>query len=671
MLALCAGLAVTEPAAAATGTPLPQTSAVQTSPRTAPSASPLSAPAPSMPSGPSAPAVARAAGPAAASAAPPAVSDAPTPPGDGQTPEPSAPTPSPAGPILGEEERYWTADRMADAVPIDAPPPASVSNPAAARSRARSAAAARRPAPVGTTTPQHFGGHPMVGTFFFDGKSLGGKSSYCTGSVVHTAAKDIVLTAGHCGRGMEKSTHRIFVPQYQHGKSAADQPHGVFPVVRLYIDPRYESNTKKPSSDLDVAFAQVDANSRGKAEDVTGALTFTTTTRYDHKATVIGYPSSDSVNPGHTAIRCPVTTSQLPGFQQMRMTCLSFYGGVSGGPWIEDYDSATGTGKIIGNTGGYNGGGNDANDEWVTYSPVYGKDAQDLLDDATAHRTPGTRPPYRPATENPWLPGPAPTWQHAKLLASGDFRQTGHSDMIVIWTDGEVTLYPGNGRGGYDTERQLLAANDTWKHAVTVTAGDFTGSNQFDLLVRWSDGEVTLYGDVGSKGLNWAGTQMIKPNNLWKNAVQIAAGRFNAAQYVTDLMVRWVDGELTLYTDVSVGSFGREHKLKDPNDTWRDATLLTSGEFSGNRKWDLMVRWTDGELDNYVGTTTAGLGAERRILNASKLWKNDEAMTTGDFTGNGFTDDLVIRWSDGETTMYVDTRADRLGTERMLVAPTS
>jgi len=47
-----------------------------------------------------------------------------------------------------------------------------------------------------------------------------------------------------------------------------------------------------------------------------------------------------------------------------------------------------------------------------------------------------------------------------------------------------------------------------------MTAGDFTGSKQFDLLVRWSDGEVTLYGDVGSKGLNWAGTQMIKPNDL-------------------------------------------------------------------------------------------------------------------------------------------------------------
>jgi hypothetical protein len=38
---------------------------------------------------------------------------------------------------------------------------------------------------------------------------------------------------------------------------------------------------------------------------------------------------------------------------------------------------------------------------------------------------------------------------------------------------------------------------------------------------------------------------------------------------------------------------------------------------------------------------------------------------------NGLTGDLVIRWSDGETSMYTDTLADRLGTEHMLVAPTS
>nr|BFD88510.1 hypothetical protein StreXyl84_79110 [Streptomyces sp. Xyl84] len=295
---------------------------------------------------------------------------------------------------------------MDSAVPIDAAP--AVAGAASIAQRA----AGNLAAPSGTPDSEHFLGHPVVGTFFFDGQPVGGPKTYCTGSVVHTAAKDIVLTAGHCGLGLQSANHRIFVPQYRVGKSAAEQPYGVFPVAQMYLDKRYTSNTKTATSDLDLAFAQVDANSRGKVEDVTGALTFTPTSSYNHKVTVIGYPSSGDVNPDHVPVRCPVTTSQLPGFRQMRMTCKGFHGGVSGGPWIEDYNSTTGTGKVIGNTGGYNGGGNDANVDWVTYAPVYGADAQDLFDHAAAHQQLATKPPYV-GSGDPHLPGTASTWQHS------------------------------------------------------------------------------------------------------------------------------------------------------------------------------------------------------------------------------------------------------------------
>lgn len=80
-----------------------------------------------------------------------------------------------------------------------------------------------------------------------------------------------------------------------------------------------------------------------------------------------------------------------------------------------------------------------------------------------------------------------------------------------------------------------------------------------------------------------------------------------------------------------------------------------------------MVQWSDGELDNYVGTTTSALGTEARIQNPNGLWTHNTAMTTGNFTPNHRTDDLVVRWSDGETTMYVDTGMSTLGTEHNLV----
>ncbi|QNP70522.1 trypsin-like serine protease [Streptomyces roseirectus] len=303
--------------------------------------------------------------------------------------------------VLREEERYWTADRMADAVPAGGAPVVH----GGPRAHVDAGVTAVRKPPPGTPAPVRFAGHPTVGTFFFDSKPLGGRSTFCTGSVVHTAARDIVLTAGHCAVSLTRATHRVFVPKYVSGRPASGQPYGVFPVTRLYIDPRYVANTKKAVSDLDLAFAQTGPNSRGKrVEDVTGALTFAPATGYTHRVTVLGYPSAESVNPRHSLVRCPVTTKRLTGYQQLSMACTGFYGGVSGGPWIEGYDPVKGTGKVIGSTGGYNGGGNDTNDHWVTYAPLYGKDAQALFNDAAAHRAVAPRPPYRPSAPKPLTP---------------------------------------------------------------------------------------------------------------------------------------------------------------------------------------------------------------------------------------------------------------------------
>lgn len=87
-----------------------------------------------------------------------------------------------------------------------------------------------------TPTAVHFDGLPMVGTFFYDGKPLGGNSTYCTGSVVRSKGKNLVLTAGHCANGLNVATHRIFVPQYRNGLSAAAQPAGIFLVDKVYSD---------------------------------------------------------------------------------------------------------------------------------------------------------------------------------------------------------------------------------------------------------------------------------------------------------------------------------------------------------------------------------------------------------------------------------------------------
>ncbi|UXY29568.1 FG-GAP-like repeat-containing protein [Streptomyces sp. HUAS TT20] len=557
--------------------------------------------------------------------------------------------------------RFWTPARMASATD-----PARPSAPDNQGTTSRTPAL-RGTGPAAGITVEHFMGIKSVGVLFsYTQEPTTGemRAHSCSASVVDSPGHNLILTAAHCSGGH----HSVFVPKYDNANGLNKQPYGFFRVDKWFKDPRYDApNTKDKTSDLDFSFAALaDSSSGEKVQNaVGGANQLVRTPSFNNNVTMVGYPKA-SHDSADRAVRCPTQTWALPNFYQIQAVCSGMYGGVSGGPWFSKIDWAKGTGQIIGNVGGYFGGGNDQNVDWLTYSPVHGDQFFRLYDDARHDRTVKRPDPYK-QPPLPYSMGSGKTWQHASLMASGDFNGKGHSDMIVVWSDGETTLYSSDGNGHFTGERQLLAKNSLWKNAKTITAGDFTGSNQFDLLVRWVDGEVTLYGDVGTKGLNWSGTQMIKPNDLWKNATQIAAGRFNASKYVTDLIVRWVDGEVTLYTGVGAGTFGNEHKLKDKNDTWRHATLLTSGEYSGSAKWDLMVQWSDGELDNYVNTTTSGLGTEQRIQNPNDLWTHNKVMTTGDFTPNRRTDDLVIRWSDGETTMYADTSAAHLGTEHNLV----
>ena len=111
-----------------------------------------------------------------------------------------------------------------------------------------------------------------------------------------------------------------------------------------------------------------------------------------------------------------------------------YYGGVSGSPWITDYQDDARSGHVIGNLGGYNGGGNDANVDYISYAPAFGSDAATLLADAIADRQPPSNlPPYQGIQAK--LPGGAALWQHAKLLASGDYTGNRRSDMIVVWSD--------------------------------------------------------------------------------------------------------------------------------------------------------------------------------------------------------------------------------------------
>ncbi|MFD9722600.1 hypothetical protein [Streptomyces sp. NPDC059072] len=628
MLLLTAGGVVAHAA------PTPQPSGTVTAPVATPSTSTTASPGatPSTGATPSRPATP---GTGTTASNPPASAKAPSPTPPPASPSPVAPTGG-AGDWTDEDAiKFWTPERMKSAVDPGRPSAAAVPSVGSSLLKPPSLSASGMP------TAEHFLGAKSVGTIFtYDTTDPGtgqARAYGCSASVVDSPGHNLILTAGHCSGGKA-----VFVPWYRSEYTLENQTYGFYRInaADWYVDKNYVHNSKAAISDVDYAHV-----------------------------TMVGYPKA-AHNPERHPVRCPVKTEALPGFYQMRAECAGMWGGVSGGPWFSKINWDTGTGEIIGNVGGYYGGGMDVPDSdprynQITYSPLHGDHFFRLYADAKAGRHVDYGPYQQPPL--PYSMGDGELWKHARLMASGEYTGDGKGDLIVLWTDGEITLYTGDGTGGFAGERLLAAADGLWKEVKSLTGGDFAGGIGSDLLMVWNSGEVKVFPDVGSNGVG-GGVQLAGAGSVWKYADQIVGGNFGTPNHVTDLLVRWSDGEVTNHTMVGGDGLGIEHQLRKPDDAWRNATLVTAGDFTGNANWDTLIRWSDGRVVQYRDTSPSALGSETQMAPPQSVWTHDTVMTAGSYDPNGWPDDLVIRWSDGETTMYLHTGAT-FGDERTLVNP--
>jgi V8-like Glu-specific endopeptidase len=192
-----------------------------------------------------------------------------------------------------------------------------------------------------------------VGVLFSGGRH------FCTASVVHSARRDLVVTAAHCLDG--GAGELVFEPGYRDGRA----PYGAWKVERRFLPDGWE---KGQDEDSDVAFAVVGERGGRGVEDVVGGYRFATGTATGATAvTVTGYPDSRDV-----PLRCsnrPTAHSRT----QQRIVCPGFSGGTSGSPWVD------GDGAVVGVLGGHEEGGSTAD---VSYSVVLGPEARSLYERA-------------------------------------------------------------------------------------------------------------------------------------------------------------------------------------------------------------------------------------------------------------------------------------------------
>lgn len=173
---------------------------------------------------------------------------------------------------------------------------------------------------------------PRVGAVFLGGGDL----HTCTGSVLHSARGDLVLTAAHC---LAKGVPAAFVPGFA-GHAA---PTDVWTVDTVYLDPRWAA-AKDPLADY--AIARVSRASGGSVESQVGsALSLGTAPEPGRRVSVTGYP----VGVGGSPVGCQANTAiTADGFPSV--PCAGLVDGTSGAPWVSGS-------TVIGLIGGLDGGG--------------------------------------------------------------------------------------------------------------------------------------------------------------------------------------------------------------------------------------------------------------------------------------------------------------------------
>jgi V8-like Glu-specific endopeptidase len=305
----------------------------------------------------------------------------------------------PAAVTAGQQadvRRYWTRARMEHAIPLrptgTAVPPATPVRQSAPAARSTPAAQSipagvdtalsvppeaplRAAAPATTTGALWSGGGAVArttGKVFF---SMGSHDYVCSGSTVASDDSDVVVTAGHCvknGTGVW-ATDWTFVPGYANG----NDPYGSFSANRFYVASQWSGQA---DNDYDFAFVTLNSAQVGNAQvqavqEVGGqGVEFGS---QPSSVTVFGYPADPPYN-GQQLYYCNGTLSPDPYGEtdDSGVTC-ALTAGSSGGPWLADFDSATGAG-IIASVSSFKYSTNDQ----ILYGAPFGTVAQELYEAA-------------------------------------------------------------------------------------------------------------------------------------------------------------------------------------------------------------------------------------------------------------------------------------------------
>ena len=281
----------------------------------------------------------------------------------------AAPPPAPGKRDRGTVIAYWTADRVARAVPREVSP-----------DKLSTSATPQAGKPPGSGGGSGGGGGTTVAGAAWTG---GGKVKATTGKVLFTMAgvdyvcsgavaedasmtTSLILTAGHCVYDEASgafATNWLFVPDYEdggaiitnpdgsHSFSCATVPYGCWTASALVTTTAWANGGGSLAGfNNDYAFAVVGPGGKpGESTQLDAAVgdnAIAFNVSHPTRVYSFGYPQASPYN-GQKLIHCAGqdVADTWGGTTDFGLNC-NMTGGSSGGPWLVNFDATSGTGTL-------------------------------------------------------------------------------------------------------------------------------------------------------------------------------------------------------------------------------------------------------------------------------------------------------------------------------------
>ncbi|GAA3240821.1 peptidase [Streptomyces lavendulae] len=285
---------------------------------------------------------------------------------------PSAAAESPASFRPSQTAGFWTAERMRQAIPLDvtATPGGARTTPAAPGPSLRVAPTAASPTSFPQAGGAWTGGGAIVrtsGRVFF---TMGDRTASCSGDSITSANGSTVITAGHCVKYQGAwHTNWVFVPAYDNGNA----PYGQWPATKTLATDQWAASE---DMNMDVGLAVVAPLNGRRLSEVVGAQGILFNGGYTKKMYSFGFPAAAPYD-GTRLVYCSGTTGKDFLLTKDHSLGCNMTGGSSGGPWLQDFDEATGLGTQVSvNSFGYNFLPN------RMFGPYFGNEAKAAYDKA-------------------------------------------------------------------------------------------------------------------------------------------------------------------------------------------------------------------------------------------------------------------------------------------------